>query len=519
MNKKKKLLISIIMAIYFALVTAPVEWESYHYFLFLIKSLLGSFILYKFIAYLEKLNIYNIKGKNPTKKTYLYWFFYIFIIMLIALIAYHPIQFTPDLEYQYQEVFTGKYDDWHPLIHTLIFYRFPMLIVKSRLACALFHMLFVAGILLFFCRNLEKYGLNKYIITIILSLFILNPTFDYMAISPVKDSAYSYCIFILTILLINIYFTDGKCLSKKYNIVLFFLACFGITFFRHNGVGTIILFLVPMIFIYKNLRKKTISIFLIILSLRFIFIPFIYKLNHIEKVTFTFSETICVMLNQIAYIYNNNGKITNEQMKTLAKMQNIKKMEQYYDPYNYNSIKYADNWYYKWSPYINSHKKDFLKLWYGLVKNNKMKALKSYVYTTYCIWHIQLDHIPALMDMMWVMLTGNDSINNDMYKQFQDYFFSNKKELCAFPLSLIFITSSVALFVILFLLLYGIFKVKNKLKLLLIYLPVLTNLSIILLMLPGREGRFMYPQLLCSFPLLVFTLLLNQKEKINTKSL
>lgn len=519
MLKDKKLIISITMGVYFGLVSSPVEWLWYNYLLFFIISSISSIILYKFINYLDNLQIKKSKKNNPTKKSYIFWAIYIFVIMLIALIAYHPIQFTEDLENQYQQVLTGIYQDWHPIIHTMIFYRLPMFIYKSRLACALFHMLFVECILLYFCRNLDRYGFNKYIITVILSLFILNPTFDHMAIAPVKDSAYSYCLFLLTILLVNAYFTDGNNLNKNKNFLCFLFACFGITFFRHNGVGAFVLSLIPMIFIYKNIRKKIVLVLIIILSLRFLIVPYIYKACDIKKTTFTFSETVCIMLGQISYIYNNNGTITEEQLNTLSKMQSLDDLKNYYDPYNYNRVKFSGDYYNTWSPYINSHKKEFLKLWYSLVMNNKKQAVEGYLYATYCIWHISLNHLSNLMDMTWVMLTGNDKINNYNYRQFQSGFFTIKGALCYPPFSIIFITSNVALFAILFMLLYGIYKVKDKLKLLVVYLPIITNLAMILVMLPGREGRFMYPQLLCSFPLIIFTILLSQKKRLSKEVL
>ncbi len=516
MKKQKRIIISIILGIYLALVTSPVEWTIYNYLMLFAKFIVFTFIINKTIIYIEKINIPKDKMK-PTNKTYFHWFMYIFIIMLIGLIIYYPENLTVDELNQYRQALTGNYNDWHPIIHTLIFYRLPTILFKSKLSVSLFHMIFVALVLLYFCKTLNKYGFNKYVITIILSLFILNPYFDFMAIKPIKDTAYSYCIFLLTLYLINIYLSNGEWVNKKINFIAFLLACFGITFFRHNGIGTFILVIIPMIFIYKNIRKFSILIFVIIISLRFIIIPSVYKLCGLEKTTFTFSETVCIMLNQISYIYNNNGKITTQQLKTLEKMQDLKLMKEKYDPYDYDEIKFSGDFYNTWSPYINTHKKEFFTLWYGLVKNNKKQAFTSYLYTTYLIWHIGFNMERAPRDMHYAFFGGNTTNNDVNYKEFQYNYFNYKKTLYVFPFSMILITVSTGLFLLLFSLLYCIVKVKEKLKLIIIYLPVLTNLLMILLMLPGREARFVYPNLICAFPLVILMLLVNQKirkEKI-----
>ncbi len=429
--------------------------------------------------------------------------------MLGALFVHYPNGFMYDQKEQLTQALSGNYNDWHPVIHTLLFYRLPTLFIKSKIMCSIFQMSLILIILLYFCKFLEKYGLNKYIITIILSLFILNPTFDYMAIIPVKDTACSYCIFLLTLYLINIYFTKGEWLKKKLNFIAFLVVCFGLTFFRHNGIGTFILVLIPMIFIFKNIRKFSILVFTIIISLRFIFIPVIYKLCNIYKVNFTFSEISCIMLNQLTYIYYNNGDISAEELKKLSKMQDLEIVYRGgYDPYNYDSIKFDSDFYTVKSPYINTHIKEFLKLYYNIIKKNKKMTLDSYLYSTYMIWHVNLDNEKDLRHLSWDYFVTPDN-------KFVANYVTMKINFCHFPWALVFFGSGISIFLIIFSLCYVLCTNKNKLKLLLIYLPVLTNLAVVFMILPSWQTRFIYPNLVCAIPLILLMFLAKDKKSIS----
>ena len=511
MSLKRRILISILLGLYLSIATSSMTWDRSVYIFFIVKTIVFIFLLFFIIKYLNKIKIPKYNGKI-TKKTYVGWFIYIFIVMLLALYIYYPNNYSSDPLTHYQDAIAGIHSDWHPTIYVFLFYGLPTLFIKSKLMCSLFNMLFISFILLYFCKFLEKYGFSKLVITIVLSLFILNPTFDSMTITPIKDTAYSYCIFLLTLYLINIYFTKGEWLKKKLNFIAFLVVCFGLTFFRHNGIGTFILVLIPMIFIFKNIRKFSILVFTIIISLRFIFIPVIYKLCGIDKVTFNFSESTALLFHQISYIYNNDGVITSKQLKTLQKMQDLKTLSEYYDPYNYNTTKYAMPNYGKYTKYIESHKKEFLNLWYELVSNNKKLAVKSYFYHTYCIWHIDINVAKVLDEYYKQIHSANLDRTDALYKVLSNIYLQYQHWFCLVPF--IFITVGSGLFLILFSLLYSFFKVKDKLKMTLIYLPVFSNLLIMLVMIPSKESRFVYSNLICAFPLIIFIFLLNNRKNI-----
>lgn len=510
-KNKKNVIISMIMGLYLAITTSTLDADCNSIVLFFLKIILFSFLNKKLFDYIDKKDILG-SSEMFTKKDYICFFVFIFIVMLFALYMYYPTNFTIDMNTQYKQAITGVYNDWHPIMHTFFFYKLPTLFISSKLMCSIFQMLFVSVILLYFCYTLSKWKINKKIILITLILFIFNTEFDLMAISPLKDTAFSYCLFLMSLFLLNIYFSKGEWLNKRVNFFIFLAVSFGVSFFRHNGIFTFLVTLICMIIVLKNIRKKSIYIFLIIISLRFIFVPFIYKINNVRKIQITFSELACVMLNQISYIYNNDGNITKTQLEELKNYQDLNDLRIYYDPYNYNYYKFNTE-FYDWQSYnINRNKKKIVLLWKNIVNNNKYMALESYLYTTYCIWHIDIDVEKNNTDLYWVVFKEkNNGIS--IYDFFQRGYFSYKKRLCKFPFSIFNITITSGLFLIIFSLVYCLKNSKSKIKILIPFIPVISNTLLFFLILPGRDTRFLYSNILCAFPFVIIMFLLKKKKK------
>ena len=515
-SKKKDLIISILLGVYLSFVTSPVEWSSINYILFFVKSFFFSYLINIGLRFFSKLS-FKYKDEKLTRKDYVYIFLYIMFIMSVAVFIYYPINFTTDMNEQYRQVMSGEYSDWHPIIHTIFFYRIPTLFIESEFMCSLFQMIFIDLILLYFCYFLNKYGFSKKSIIFIISLFILNPSFDFMAISPLKDVAFSYCLFIVTLFFIDIYMSDGRWLKRKLNFFLFLLASFGITFFRHNGIFSFLVMMIVLIMGYKNIRKKSLCIFFIILSLRFVFIPIVYNIKGIRKTNVTISEMVCVMLNQMLYIYDNGGKITNSQMKQLDYFQDLEKVSEYYNPYDYNKIKYPMDYHLKYSYRINTEPKKFFTLYKDMVMSNKKLAIKSYAYTMYCMYHIGLDTTTNNRDLYFIAYSGND------YSDVQEGFFAYKISISNWFFSIFLVTVSTGLFYIIFSLLYCLLysknKFKEKIKLILPYVPVLSNFLLMMFLLPGKETRFIYSNILCAYPLIILLILLNKRMNKSSKEI
>ena len=120
-------------------------------------------------------------------------------------------------------------------------------------------------------------------------------------------------------------------------------------------------------------------------------------------------------------------------------------------------------------------------------------------------------------DLYWIAYSGNKDIYDAEYINFQNDYYKFKMSISKFPENLILFNVGTGLFYILLSLGYVFSKLKkgfkNNLKLLFVYMPVLSNVLLMFILLPGRETRFVYSNILCAYPLIIFMLLMNKNKQ------
>ena len=174
------------------------------------------------------LNIFEIKQKTNIKKLNnnkiiklrILFFIIPFIVFLIYFFAAHPGGFTNDTLNQYNQSLNNQYNDWHPVIHTLIFFKIPMLLTNNYISSmTLFQIIICSLILSYVFYTIYKYTSLKY--TIISILFIvLNPNICNIMMFPFKDVAFGYGALLLITILINTIYTNNKYLENKFILIL-----------------------------------------------------------------------------------------------------------------------------------------------------------------------------------------------------------------------------------------------------------------------------------------------------------
>lgn len=240
----------------------------------IINIILSSVFVFIFIKYItKKLDNISITKKEIKDSLFLILFLLSFIVLLSWLLAYFPGEINEDNAGQYEMALgITEYGNWHPLFHTLLFIKLPLLIFKNYSILGLLNITLYSIALAYLFNTLYKYGLNKKIVISLFLLIIINPYINNQIMSPVKDIPFLALIIILVTYFIKTYFEKDKWINKKTNIILLSLV-FVIEFLiRRNSI----LFLFPMfVIILFNLSKKnkikltgiTITLILIISSI------------------------------------------------------------------------------------------------------------------------------------------------------------------------------------------------------------------------------------------------------------
>ena len=454
--------------------------------LFFLRSLfLRILLVFPIVSLLSILiNRFEIKQKTNIKKLTnnqiikirIIFFIVPFIIFLIYFFASNPGGFTNDVINQYYQSLMNKYNDWHPAIHTLIFFKIPMIITNNYISSmVLFQILICSIILSYVFYTIYKYSSIKY--TIISILFImLNPNICNIMMYPFKDVAFGYGSLLLITILINNIYSNNKYLENKFIFILFVIMLSLTTLFRHNGILFTLPFSLSLFFFlpFKNIKKIFIYTTLIILLIIF---P-LYSFIKVEKRKSNIDELLGIPLNIISavtkYDYSDQLLDEYELIYSIAPYDSWNN----YEYGNYNLVKYHE---FNNKDIINDlGANKILDIAYKCFKTSPYISIKSIIKLTNPIYSIDDNFFyPTLINIApndyGIEYKGNSTLKNILflYLVFMLTFFPHIFLYIGF-MHLLLLSSSILRF-----------KSKNRssISLLLIILPIFTyNFGTMLLM-------------------------------------
>lgn len=157
------------------------------------------------------------------------------LIFLIWYAAYFPGRFVGGPLSQYAQAVTGEYNDWHPVLHTLIFFTLPLKLTGKAASIVLFQVIYFAAVLTYFSVSICRYFGIK-VALIANAYIILNPFTGAIAMFPWKDIGFAIVALFIATSVFNIYFSKSEYLKTTRNLVLFVIMLALCTIFRHNAI-------------------------------------------------------------------------------------------------------------------------------------------------------------------------------------------------------------------------------------------------------------------------------------------
>lgn len=168
--------------------------------------------------------------------------------------AYAPGGFSPDSFKQYTQVLTGEYNDWHPVMHSLLAFKLPLDLSGGDFTfIARFQIIWFSIAIGYALSAVYKYTRLRYAF-IGLVFILLNPRFGYIALFVWKDMAFAICALFLITFALHVYMSKGAWLKSYVNMAALIVISVVATFVRHNGL----LFTIPLlaaIFFYTNFKR------------------------------------------------------------------------------------------------------------------------------------------------------------------------------------------------------------------------------------------------------------------------
>ena len=435
------------------------------------------------------------------------------IIFMYYLYVFNPGVLTYDSFDQLSQIAYHNFGTWHPFFHTFIEMLCLKIYPDPKSICIL-QILTFSTIWMIICkynRNDEvktKNFIAQVIITLIISLIPINAIYS---ITLWKDILFSYFL-LFSCFLIEVI------VDRKGDVSYLFIAVLALTMvficqLRPNGIIIILVLLIALAFyFFKKNRDSKLYILLPVLTI--IFILLISSLNVAYEVKDNQKDAVFDKTTHILAYYDLNVNVSNDDKMKIHEMISEKDIKEQFNIY------YTDNTFHVSNESVfDADKSSYIKLVIKYSLKNPLKFLEYAFQSSNIVYDVTRDH-----EWIGYVYTIEVEKNRDGFyeksKKDHKYSYNNVssknagnpefKNLKSFAYSIEenivsdTLLDSPALYMYLAFVLLGALYFITRLKgLFLIYLPCLSNIFTIAVSTPYQANRYLYPNLLVFYLLVI----------------
>ena len=345
------------------------------------------------IDFIEKIKA-SKKNAIINKKFPIIAFIIIFLGKIPYLLAFFPGVMTIDSLNTINLYENGVLYNNHPVIFTYFFgfiYDLGKSIFNSGTAgiCTfiIFQIIIIALILTILLNYLNKKGVNKIIIYLLLAYFALSPDFGYMSVTLWKDVLFGIA-FIPLILLLTKFANDDttqKRISLKY-LIIFAIISLMIIFFRNNGIYVFILTTIALFILFKKNKWILSCTCISLIAVYYIITGPVYNVLNVTPGRTV--ESYSVLLQQIGRVYLKEGNIDAESDVYFRKLIDTDSLEEKYVTWIADPMKGLTN-----NDKLSETQSEFFKHWFKTLLKNPIIYIESFLSSSLGYWYPDVVYI------------------------------------------------------------------------------------------------------------------------------
>lgn len=353
--------------------------------------------LYKATMRLE--DFYRAPHKDPdsvicVRKIFLISFLLIEAAFLFALLSNYPGLCSPDSNTIIDQVTgqatyneTNRYDSLsnaHPVFYTFCLWLvFKVTSVFGSESFSLFvfmffQITFVACSLAWAVAWLGRTGAKKGYIAIALCFIVLNPVIACHVIILWKDIPFAATLLALVLYLAEL---DNKHKPSLKQIIVLGVLLLMVSLLRNNGYYVALLTVLYLVIFRIDLRKIATCIAICLVAFMSALHGPVFNALSISQGHF--AESAGIPIQQLAATVKAGGSISPEDQAILDEILPLELWAECYDPSTSNPIKQHDSFD---DEFLNTHKKEFLRVWANCLPGNITTYIKAWVLETYGYW-------------------------------------------------------------------------------------------------------------------------------------
>lgn len=287
---------------------------------------------------------WNFKEK-PSKKECIIWFIAVFTISLSVLLVYYYAFFpgalaSGDPRSQLLQATNKTYNDWHPFIHTLLFYIIPMKIFRAKEVIVFLQLLYFSLGFSYLIMTIRKFGCFKSICAICVIFVILVPITGNILMYPFKDCGLAIFSMVSVSHYINIVMTKNKWLEKKSNIFVCSLFWALTVLMRHNAILFIFPIIIAVSITGRKNKKRITALILCFVSFLLLCKGPLYKFYNVEKPSRRLVESVGICMTIMGNVVTNYPEsMDSEVLDFLYRVSPKETWERSYVPGSFNYVK------------------------------------------------------------------------------------------------------------------------------------------------------------------------------------
>ena len=461
------------------------------------------------------------------------------IIFSFYLYVYNPGILTFDSFNQVHQIASGRYTNWHPFFHTFI----EMLLYKiysSPISVGIFQILTFSIIWMVICKYFRNNDENinfadiksdrEFIIQSIITLIIcLIPINAIYSITLWKDVLFSYAILFLCFLIKVL--VDKKCkVSIKFIVLMgFVMAC--VAQLRLNGIYVIVPLLIIMAY-YLYRHDKTEKFFIKLPVIAIIFILLIASLNVVYNVEDNAKDATLSKTTHMLANYDLYHKLDAKDSAKFHELINETAVKDNYKTFFTDPVRNAAN-----ESVFEANKGEYIGMAVKYSLQDPIHFIKYMLSSSEITWDITRDsywqgkpyyinedganlessrnnyfkayHTKPVAD--YENVTGVNE-GSGLYNMLNSFVYTARTNIV---LDTLF--ESPALYMFLSILaMAGIYYMTKSKDIILVYLPNLFNILVVFVSIPTQDNRYLYPNLLVFYLLVIIIVGILAKQKLSS---
>lgn len=454
-----------------------------------------------------------------------------FIIFSIYLSVFNPGIGTIDTFNQLHQIASGHFTNWHPFFHTFI----NMLCLKvypSPISICIFQIFVFSTIWMIICKyNRDDNDMDyttfilQIFITLIISVIPINALYS---ITLWKDILFSYSLMFLCFLAKVMIDKKGNVDYKFIILISFVMAC--VSQLRGNGLYVILI--VMFVYALYLFIKKNVKMSALLLILTMVFILLIASLNIAFDVEDNEKDAILAKTAHMLADYDLNLEMDDVDRDKIHKLMDENKINKSYDISGSDKIYDIAN-----RDVFDKDKGTYYSLAFKYSLTNPLHFLQYLFGSSPMVWDITRDsdwlgrpyYIKEKYDVMQHDInkyytrhnfTATESYENFSFVNWGTPSFNALNSLALdieHNVILDTLFNSPALYMYLsIIILVAIHLITRSRDIYLIYIPNLLNILIVFLSTPIQDNRYLYPNLLICYLLIIILIGLWQRSKSKT---